>query len=261
MLSALRRRTPVMREARELAWACRSGEVLPLRWVLEPRARRLRLIVQEGGIRLTVPPGVAESTARRFVEAHEPWLLRHWQQRPAPASAVPWAFGSHDALPLAGDALSVQWREARWCRLERDGGALRFDAPPTASAASLQRAVREFYLAEARTAVGRWLPAYLATLPRAPSAIRLRPMRSLWGSLSPQGAVSLDLALVLGPSRPFEYVLVHELCHLLQRNHGPRFWAEVAARCPDWPDQRDWLRSREGLALKAQWATSFRSSR
>ena len=60
----------------------------------------------------------------------------------------------------------------------------------------------------------------------------------------------LDLALVLAPPAAFEYVLVHELCHLLQPNHSPAFWAEVAQRCPDWSTQRDLLRAR-GRPLKA----------
>jgi predicted metal-dependent hydrolase len=63
--------------------------------------------------------------------------------------------------------------------------------------------------------------------------------------------VSLDLALVLAPPAAFEYVLVHELCHLLQRNHGPRFWREVEARAPDWRVQRTYLRG-EGMGLKSQ---------
>lgn len=257
MLSVLRRTPPVTRLARELEWSCRSGDVLPLRWVLEPRARRLRLIVQDDAIRLTVPPGVAESTARHFVASHEAWLVAHWRRRPTPVEQPRWCFGGQSQLHLAGDTLDLQWREARFCRLLSHEAGACFEAPPTASAAALQRAMREFYLAQARSAVARWLPRHLSSLPRAPTAIRLRPLRSLWGSLSPNDAVSLDLALVMAPPEAFEYVLVHELCHLLQRNHGPRFWSEVSARCPGWMAQRRWLRSPEGLGLKSRWQALF----
>jgi hypothetical protein len=69
--------------------------------------------------------------------------------------------------------------------------------------------------------------------------------------LSPTDALSLDLALVLGRPSAFEYVLVHELCHLLQRNHSRRFWREVEARWPDWRQERDYLHG-DGLAIKAE---------
>ena len=60
------------------------------------------------------------------------------------------------------------------------------------------------------------------TLPRAPSRLRLRMMSSQWGSLAPDGTLVLDLALVLGRAAAFEYVLVHELCHLIHADHSRR---------------------------------------
>ncbi|MCP2936880.1 M48 family metallopeptidase, partial [Salmonella enterica subsp. enterica serovar Typhimurium] len=88
---------------------------------------------------------------------------------------------------------------------------------------------RDFYEGEARADLGRWLPRYVAGLPRAPRRIQFKVLSSLWGSLSPDGAVSLDLALVLGRPGAFEYVLVHELCHLIHHNHSRRYWREVEA--------------------------------
>jgi predicted metal-dependent hydrolase len=117
--------------------------------------------------------------------------------------------------------------------------------------ASLRRALREFYLAQARSDVGQWMPKYLPTLPRAPSVLRIRPLRSLWGSLSPTDGLSLDLALVLGPPANFEYVLVHELCHLIHANHSRSFWREVEQRCQEWRELRAWFRG-DGMTLKAE---------
>ena len=76
-------------------------------------------------------------------------------------------------------------------------------------------------------------------------------MSSQWGSLAPDGTLTLDLALVLGRPSAFEYVLVHELCHLLQANHSPAFWHEVEARFPAWRDERAWFHA-EGRRLKAR---------
>jgi predicted metal-dependent hydrolase len=115
---------------------------------------------------------------------------------------------------------------------------------------ALRRALRDFYEGEARADLGRWLPGYLSSLPRAPSRIRFRAMSSQWGSLAPDDALSLDLALVLGRPSAFEYVLVHELCHLIRADHSPAFWREVETRCPDWRAERDYFRS-EGRRLKA----------
>jgi len=79
----------------------------------------------------------------------------------------------------------------------------------------------------------------------------MRGLSSLWGSLSASDGLLLDLSLVLGKPSAFEYVLVHELCHLLHRNHSRRFWREVEKRWPLWREERDYLHG-EGLGLKAE---------
>ena len=78
----------------------------------------------------------------------------------------------------------------------------------------------------------------------------MKVMSSQWGSLAPDGSLALDLGLALARPAAFEYVLVHELCHLMQANHSPAFWAEVEVRFPQWRIERDYLRA-EGRRLKA----------
>ena len=156
-----------------------------------------------------------------------------------------------DCLPLRGDPVPLLWHEGRFTRLELQEGQLHFHASPRASGAVLRRALREFYEAEARADIGRWLPHYLPGLPRAPTRLRLKVMSSQWGSLSPDGSLALDLALLLGRPSAFEYVLVHELCHLIHANHSPRFWHEVESRFPRGRDERQYFHA-QGRQLKAQ---------
>ena len=89
----------------------------------------------------------------------------------------------------------------------------------------------------------------LAQSGQPPRRFVFKQMSSRWGSLAPDGTVALDLSLVLAPPAALQYVLVHELCHLIQPNHSAAFWAEVSARMPAWPDQRQWLAA-EGRRLK-----------
>jgi hypothetical protein len=250
------------RESTRLDVMLADGASVPLLRVRDRRARRLRLTVSERGVRLTVPWRVSERVASAFVHDHLEWIATQWRRLRDPRPPVDWAFGAVARLPFAGADWPVEWVDARSARIERvapdDGGSddagpgrLRIHAPCGASAAALRRALLDFYGVEARAAVHRWLPAYLPGLPRPPRAFRVRALSSLWGSLAPDGTVSLDLALVLAPPSAFEYVLVHELCHLIHANHSPAFWREVEARCPDWRSSRALLRSDAGLGVKA----------
>jgi predicted metal-dependent hydrolase len=78
--------------------------------------------------------------------------------------------------------------------------------------------------------------------------ISIRNQQSRWGSCSRSGAIALNFRLVQMPPSVCDYVLVHELMHLKQQNHGPRFWALVERACPAYLEAERWLR-RSGRAL------------
>jgi predicted metal-dependent hydrolase len=71
--------------------------------------------------------------------------------------------------------------------------------------------------------------------------ITLRDQRSRWGSCSASGALSFNWRLVLAPHDVLDYVVVHEVCHLLEHHHGPSFWRLVEKRRPGYRDSKAWL--------------------
>jgi len=68
---------------------------------------------------------------------------------------------------------------------------------------------------------------------------RVRKMKSRWGSCNPgSGRICLNLELVKKPVQCLEYIIIHELAHLLERGHGPRFAGLLDKYCPDWKQRR-----------------------
>jgi predicted metal-dependent hydrolase len=73
------------------------------------------------------------------------------------------------------------------------------------------------------------------------SRIAIRDTRSRWGSCSSRGSLSFTWRLALAPRRILDYVVVHELCHLVHMDHSKRFWSLVERVRPDFCAERDWL--------------------
>ncbi len=71
--------------------------------------------------------------------------------------------------------------------------------------------------------------------------IVVRDQRSRWGSCSPGGTLSFNWRLVLAPHDVLDYVVVHEVCHLLEHNHSAAFWELVRRRRPAYGDAKHWL--------------------
>lgn len=252
-------RNPVVSERRLIPLSLGDGTVLEVAMHRHPRARRIKLSVDERGARLTLPTRASERSALDFLHAHVDWLRGQWRALHAD-TMPPIRIGVTPSLPLRGEQLGITWRAGRLTRVSVLEGKLvvdirSFDAlhgqPATPA---LQRALRDFYEAEARSDIARWLPTYTTGLPKPVSRIQLKRMSSQWGSLSPSGVMALDLALVLARPSAFEYVLVHELCHLIHHDHSRAFWREVERRCPHWRDERSYFHA-HGRQLKATLRT------
>ncbi len=227
-----------------------DGRSVDVERVRHPRARRLRLSVDERGARLTLPMRASLVSGDRFLREHRQWLAAQLDHH-APGEIDVLVRDETAALPLRGEMVALRWEQGRFTRVAADECGLLFTVSARATGAALQRALRDFYEAQARTDLARWLPNYLPSLPRPPSRIVLKRMSSQWGSLSADGAMALDLSLVLARPSAFEYVLVHELCHLIRADHSRAFWHEVETRCPAWRDERDYFHL-EGRQLKAR---------
>lgn len=231
-------------------WLEDAATGLFIRLRRDPRARSLRLTVDARGVRLTLPLQCDVSQGRHFIAENRAWLQRQLDRRDqiapeqAPLSAV-------QGLPLRDAFVPIHWHLGRYAKLSSDDQQVAVYLPARADPRLAQHLLRQFYEAQARKDIAQWLPTYLPSLPRGPSRIKLKQVSSLWGSLASDATLALDLALILAPPAIFQYVLVHELCHLIEPNHSPAFWSEVGQRCPTWRQARLWL-NRHGHRIKQQ---------
>jgi hypothetical protein len=93
--------------------------------------------------------------------------------------------------------------------------------------------------------------AYRERLGAAPKTVRIKTLRSRWGSCSSRGYLNFNWLLVLAPLEIIDYVVVHELCHFAHPDHSPRFWKLVESVLPDYRERRKWLKTRGGsLAIE-----------
>lgn len=82
------------------------------------------------------------------------------------------------------------------------------------------------------------------------NTFRIKKMKTRWGSCSSLGNLNFNIGLSLVPIPILDYVVVHELCHLKEPNHSPRFWKEVESVLPKYKYHKEWLRENELEILK-----------
>ncbi len=83
-----------------------------------------------------------------------------------------------------------------------------------------------------------WQRYRFADIASAKPALKIRRMKTRWGSLSTRGSMTLNLELIKAPPECIDYVVVHELCHLLHHNHGKGFYGLLESKMPDWKQRK-----------------------
>ena len=107
-----------------------------------------------------------------------------------------------------------------------------------------------WYRLRLREIIQREFPAWCKKIGAAPRRVSLKNAKTLWGSCSSSGGVTFNIRLALVPPPLAEYVMIHELCHMAEMNHSPKFWARVAQYCPDYAARRKELKKEGG---KYRW--------
>jgi predicted metal-dependent hydrolase len=218
-------------------------QTLPLLLVCHPRARRYLLRLRPDGVaRVTIPRGGSATAAREFAGRHAAWLEREWQRlKSQPLKPAAWQPGAE--IFLRGAAVRIEAGLNGESGTVRYGGeSLRVPDP----AADLRPAI-EGHLR--RLAARELPPRVLALAARHGLTVRritVRNQKSRWGSCSRRGTISLNWRLIQTPAFVSDYVCLHELMHLRQMNHSPRFWRELERVCPDYRTAKRWLKEHSG---------------
>jgi predicted metal-dependent hydrolase len=223
------------------------------------RARHLRIEVRPESLLVVVPRGVSETHAHGLVARRMPWIVatraRLLARSASKAPAPEWVSGK-SAVLWRGQTLSIVVRlgDPPGVIAGRDSATVQLRLPagltPTEALARQRQLLREWLQEEAAVQARRSLAVLVERTGLFPSGLRLAEQCSRWGSCGIHGRVHLNWRVVMAPVAVFDYVLVHELCHLRERNHSARFWALVETHCPDWRTHRNWLR-RQGAWLMA----------
>ena len=118
--------------------------------------------------------------------------------------------------------------------------------------ATVGKAVLEWYCARACRIIPERVEFYRKQIGKPVNSIRIKDVRSRWGSCSSKANLNFNWRLVLAPMEVLDYVVVHEMCHLKEMNHSKAFWDLVGEILPDYQKQREWLKRCKLMMILAE---------
>ncbi len=199
------------------------------------RARRLSVrVLRNARVEVVAPPRTSTRRIAEFLSLHQPWIERQLARvrelavevGPFPPAALELpALGERWKIHLAGGAGRMRIRELTTGVLQVAGEG---------DHAVLQGVLRRWLMRHAKPRIAVALAALVREGDPGYRRLSLRCQRSRWGSCSLRGTISLNIAMLFQRSEVAQYLMVHELMHLVHPNHSARFWRAVEARCPEW---------------------------
>lgn len=213
------------------------------------RAKRssIGFAVGPDGLKVRAPRWVAIADIERALQAKGDWILRQLQrqqQRQQQQESLRVRWGEGASLPYLGAPLRVERGAATQC-LPAQGempARLQLRLPEGASEAQWRDATQAWLQGQARQLFQQRLAYFAEQLGVPLPRLRLSSAKGRWGSASSAGVVSLNWRLMHFSLALIDYVVAHEIAHLREMNHGPRFWALVGELLPGFEDRRDALK-------------------
>ena len=213
--------------------------------VVKKAIKNLHLTVHppQGRVRIVAPERMQLDTIRLYAISKLPWLRRQISELQAQARESSREYVNRESHFVWGSRylLKVVEREAAHT-VELRKRELVLAVRPGTSEAQRHEILAAWYRAQVRTTVAPLLAKWQRILKVEARAIFVRQMKTKWGSCNPRkSTIRFNTDLAKKPLACLEYVLVHELAHIIEPTHSDRFRAILSRHLPHWPHLRDQL--------------------
>jgi predicted metal-dependent hydrolase len=224
--------------------------------LLRSKRRTIGFVIDDDGLRITAPKWVTIAEIESAIREKQRWILSKLKERRERSARrlqpqMQWRDGA--TLPYLGADITLRILSAQAAGVSFDSSAreLSIALPPGAGEQQLKDRVQGWLQLEARRVFGERLPVYAEKLGVTYRLFKLSSATTQWGSCTADGRIRLNWRLIHFALPLIEYVIAHELSHLREMNHSPRFWSTVQSIFPEFQEAKKALRDHSPETLPA----------
>ena len=211
------------------------------------RKKTLSLQIKEGGqIVVYVPHRTPEGEIERFLERHRSWISKKVAEKEGRIRRPERSFLPDEKFLYLGEAYPLEIHEGT-----EGGQALTLSFGKFILNRDCIEKARDLFVAwykkEAKDRLAERVDYYSNRFQLFPKGLKITSAKSRWGSCSRDNRLCISWRIMMAPLSVIDYILIHELVHIKEKNHSRRFWSTVESILPDYKRHRRWLRDHENL--------------
>jgi len=194
-------------------------------------------------VKVTVPMSLSETRVRELISKRSGWIQSKLKEQSKQPIFKSKEYVSGETFPYLGKNYRLKVHEGIESSVKLKNGYLNVCVSNEDKGdATIKFMVEEWYKRHAQTRLTEKTERLAKVIGVTPSSIEVKSFKSRWGSCSSRGDISYNWKIILASHRIIDYVVVHELCHLIEHNHSAKYWKEVGKYIPDWKECRERLK-------------------
>ena len=207
------------------------------------RSKTASLKVDAGEVVIVVPKSLSIERVEQLVKDKHQWIIDKILAYQASAPASEKQYVSGESFSYLGRNYRLKLLTGSYQNLKLINGRLQLTLPNSPARSYFTRAALiAWYQRNAKRKFDEKVKRYAPTIGVEPKTVSIKSFKSRWGSCSAKGDVDFNWVVVMAPNRIVDYIVVHELCHLLHHDHSSLFWKAVERVLPDYKDSKEWLK-------------------
>ena len=222
-----------------------DGFAFPVEVVRTDRKRSASIHLDGEVVKVRVPKTLPENRIRDLIAKRTPWIRIKLKEQSDRLVLKPKEYVSGETFPYLGKNYRLKVIKGGKPFGKLKGGYLQavVSETDTAPETTIKSLLVSWYRRHAELRLAEKTERWARIVGVTPNSVSVRDYKSRWGSCSTKGDVTYNWRIILAPHRIVDYVVIHELCHMLEHNHSSRYWKQVERHVPDWKERRDWLRN------------------
>jgi len=214
------------------------------------RVKTATIKVEAGAVSVVVPIDLSSNQISNLLAKKNRWIkekiILHRDAQPVSDKQ----YISGESFSYLGRNYRLKVNKGRQKPVVLSNGRFVVTAPNgTDDSEMIRAALTTWYENHAETKFKEKSKRYAKVIGVDYSSVEIKNYKSRWGSCSTEGHIKFNWKIIMAPNRIVDYVVVHELCHLMHHDHSPKFWKSVERMIPDYASCKEWLKD-NGMFLE-----------
>ncbi|MEN6413221.1 MAG: SprT family zinc-dependent metalloprotease [Veillonellales bacterium] len=215
----------------------------------QKRRKTLRIkLLDKNKLEITAPFNYSKADIREIIQSKQKWILTQVEKLTAiENNPVNKSVNHGSSILFLGKpyTLSISYYQSQKPRVIEQENNIFLQLPSATAGIGTMNpefVLKQWYVESAGKILADKTAAWAAKIGVSPQRICIKEQRTRWGSCSTRGNINYNWRIIMAPPPVIDYLVIHELCHLLVLNHSSQFWQQVANYLPEFKQHRDWLR-------------------